>query len=133
MSLWGQSTSRRDPYYRFYSNLILSNNQKTSDKDLDKCSKKKFDPITMDTKQCPISLDNFKEGDDVLELPCGHYFLKENILNWLKTQKSTCPVCRFNLCSEQTNVRLQLDSIINHYSSILSERNEDAIDYFEVF
>ena len=47
--------------------------------------------------RCPISLDNFQEGDVLCKISgCGHVFKKDNLLNWLR-RNSQCPICRFNL------------------------------------
>ena len=37
-----------------------------------------------DIRVCPISREKFKEGDEIIELPCKHIFTKEMGLNWLK-------------------------------------------------
>lgn len=48
-------------------------------------------------KQCPITLNEFKEGDIVTELPCLHLFDNSGIELWLKTESAKCPVCRKTL------------------------------------
>lgn len=47
--------------------------------------------------RCPISLDNFQEGDILCKInACNHVFKKDNLLNWFR-RNSKCPICRFNL------------------------------------
>jgi hypothetical protein len=47
--------------------------------------------------RCPISLDNFREGDVLCKINgCNHVFKKDNLLNWFR-RNSKCPICRFNL------------------------------------
>lgn len=46
---------------------------------------------------CPISLEDFKNGDEIIQLPCSHCFLKSYIYHWLKNESASCPVCRFAL------------------------------------
>lgn len=45
-------------------------------------------------RECNICIEDYKEGNEVIELPCKHYFHKECIKNWLCDEKVTCPVCR---------------------------------------
>ena len=47
--------------------------------------------------RCPISLDNFQNGDTLCRINgCNHIFKKENLLNWFR-RNSKCPICRFDL------------------------------------
>ena len=57
-----------------------------------------------DQKCCPISQKNFKEGDDISKLPCGHIFYPGLITKWLENENATCPVCRFKLDSKEIPV-----------------------------
>tara|TARA_Y100000992_G_scaffold69024_1_gene43095 strand:+ start:3229 stop:3720 length:492 start_codon:yes stop_codon:yes gene_type:complete len=43
--------------------------------------------------ECAISLEEFKENDNIIILPCKHIFLKESIEKWLNKSK-ICPICR---------------------------------------
>jgi len=45
---------------------------------------------------CPISLEDFKNGDFVACLPCKHIFNPTEISNWL-TNNDTCPLCRIKV------------------------------------
>ena len=51
----------------------------TSDKDL--------------LNECSICLSEFKGGDQMRVLDCGHYYHKDCVDNWLQ-RKNTCPKCR---------------------------------------
>jgi hypothetical protein len=53
-----------------------------------------YNQSTHAMKQCPITLNDFKEGDIVTELPCSHIFDNSGIELWLKTESAKCPVCR---------------------------------------
>ena len=46
---------------------------------------------------CPILLEDFKEGDDIVKLPCNHCFFPSAIKSWLEHEKAECPVCRYIL------------------------------------
>ena len=50
---------------------------------------------------CPITQEDFKDGDEIVKLPCGHYFNKISILEWLENIKAECPICRHNLPSKE--------------------------------
>ncbi|KAI0968784.1 hypothetical protein F4678DRAFT_474205 [Xylaria arbuscula] len=43
--------------------------------------------------QCTICIDEVKVGDEVVVLPCKHWFHQECATLWLKLYNS-CPVCR---------------------------------------
>ena len=62
----------------------------------------KFNPeIHKETICCPITQVEFKENDEISELPCGHIFDTNAILTWLKTEKAACPCCRYKMPSEE--------------------------------
>ncbi|MAT48771.1 MAG: hypothetical protein CMA27_02950 [Euryarchaeota archaeon] len=56
-----------------------------------------YDDKKYETKECVISMNEFKNGDEIIQLPCKHIFHKESIETWLKEESSKCPVCRFEL------------------------------------
>ena len=96
--------------------------------------------------QCPISLEDFKDGDSLIELPCKHIFLENNLKEWIK-EKQTCPVCRYilvninngnsdgELVRRQSNITTQIDTMITYLSNQLSEAdNVDTLDsVFEIY
>jgi len=43
---------------------------------------------------CPITGDDFKEGDEIIVLPCNHRFSPAPIIHWLSNEKISCPICR---------------------------------------
>ena len=50
---------------------------------------------------CPISMGEFKDGDIILQLPCGHIFNKDSIIAWVTNEKANCPICRYKLKSKE--------------------------------
>ncbi len=46
-----------------------------------------------DDNMCTITMEEYKEGDQVRVLPCEHHFSEEAISTWLR-QHNTCPLCR---------------------------------------
>ena len=59
---------------------------------------KVHDPSKLDPekKNCVICLEDFKEGDDIIILPCIHVFHKNCITDWLQSHND-CPICKFEL------------------------------------
>ena len=54
----------------------------------------------LDQHSCCISFEDFKEGEQVYKLPCGHIF-SDSIFTWLKEESNKCPVCRYELSSKE--------------------------------
>ena len=57
-----------------------------------KYSKEKFEQDS-----CCIMFIDFEEGQDVIQLPCGHIFDPDGIKTWVKEEQAKCPICRFEL------------------------------------
>ena len=64
---------------------------------------------------CGVCLEELKEGEDILELPCEdkHYFHIKNevcdgIYPWLK-ENNTCPLCRHEFPSEEKEREVSTD------------------------
>ncbi|KAI0801657.1 hypothetical protein GGR55DRAFT_667353 [Xylaria sp. FL0064] len=47
--------------------------------------------------QCTICIDEVKVGDEVVVLPCKHWFHQDCATFWLR-QHNSCPVCRAAIC-----------------------------------
>jgi len=63
-----------------------------------KCDYKDIDDkIKSKNLKCMITLDDFKDEDKVILLPCEHVFKLEEITSWLKDNSYKCPSCR-NSC-----------------------------------
>ncbi|KPM37106.1 hypothetical protein AK830_g9463 [Neonectria ditissima] len=43
--------------------------------------------------ECTICIDEMKEGETVIFLPCKHWFHEDCVVLWLK-EHNTCPICR---------------------------------------
>eukprot|EP00746_Dinoflagellata_sp_MGD_P064893 gnl/MRDRNA2_/MRDRNA2_270564_c0_seq1.p1 gnl/MRDRNA2_/MRDRNA2_270564_c0~~gnl/MRDRNA2_/MRDRNA2_270564_c0_seq1.p1 ORF type:complete len:370 (+),score=55.35 gnl/MRDRNA2_/MRDRNA2_270564_c0_seq1:101-1111(+) len=44
-------------------------------------------------EECALCLDNFKSGEDVLTLPCEHFFHENCLTPWL-IKSNLCPMCK---------------------------------------
>ena len=117
-----------DPFTLFNTNINNDSNQ--TNNILKKCSHKLFDS-SYRVKECPISLEPFKEGDSIIELPCNHIFNENNIKNWLK-EKPNCPVCRMDLIPKEDNsiqqhrITHQIDTLIHFLAARM--RNDEHIE-----
>lgn len=54
----------------------------------------KTPPEELTDNTCVICQDDFKDGDELTKLPCGHYFCKKCIFKMLKEYSNKCPTCR---------------------------------------
>lgn len=70
-----------------------------------------FDNNT-EEKECPIDMDQFIDGEELLRLPCRHLFRKSTIVNWLENRSAKCPVCRYQL----------------PYIEVRNEETDDSLD-----
>ena len=72
---------------------------------------------------CPITSLEFEDNQNIISLPCNHYFEPDAINKWLREEKAECPVCRFKLHSkevkidEKNYIREDVNSLINLYHS----------------
>ena len=59
---------------------------------------------------CVICLKKYEENDDILELKCDHrhYFHKECLEEWVKTNHDTCPLCTSKIVVDNLLRRLNL-------------------------
>jgi hypothetical protein len=60
-----------------------------------------FKDSSKNNTSCPIFFIDFKEEDEIIELPCLHCFLPDAINKWLTEENAHCPVCRYELESEE--------------------------------
>jgi len=69
---------------------------------------------------CPITYLEFKEGQEISLLPCGHIFTPESILDWLENEKAECPICRYKLSSKE--IKKELDCDLDLSENVLPTR-----------
>lgn len=48
-----------------------------------------------DISSCPITTEEFKEGNTISLLPCSHIFDTDAINHWLENINGVCPLCRY--------------------------------------
>ena len=96
-------------YTELFNNINNNNNQiqnedipiVLTDESYNKLKKCDYKDIDDDIKaknlKCMITLDEFKDDDKVILLPCDHVFKLEEVTCWLKDNSYKCPSCR-NSC-----------------------------------
>lgn len=86
---------------------------------------------SMNETRCPISLDDFTPGEEVLQIVyCGHLFRRNALLEWFM-RNTHCPVCRHNLASSTpTTSNTQPNSRLNRrYTTIDPSYAEESNIY----
>ena len=63
-----------------------------------------FPDDSIQQESCPITQEEFLKDQEVTQLPCGHCFNSDAIMNWLEEEKSECPVCRLKLDSREVKI-----------------------------
>ena len=81
----------------FFENIKITLNGEDFDK-LEKALYKDIKDNDEVPKQCSISLMDFEDEDEIIKLPCGHYFELGSIKHWLMECSNKCPVCREEVC-----------------------------------
>jgi len=64
---------------------------------------------------CPITMQNFNNGEICIRLPCNHIFKFRPLLQWLTTAR-TCPMCRRQI--PHTSQHTNRNNRVRHNASI---------------
>ena len=72
------------------------------------------------SSKCPILLEDFEIDDPIIQLPCKHIFNPDSIVNWLKNESNTCPVCRYSFISKEV--------FINDENQVSNDENQVSND-----
>ncbi|KAK1277285.1 E3 ubiquitin-protein ligase RHA2A [Acorus gramineus] len=56
--------------------------------------------------QCVVCLCEMEEGDEIRKLNCEHLFHRVCLDKWFEHRRSTCPLCRGNLVSQEAEARI---------------------------
>ena len=75
----------------------------------------------MPNSACPITLENFQIGDEVIMLPCKHVFNEISIKKWLREEKNICPLCRYELKFEEVKIEKEGNLPIEEVNSVQDE------------
>ena len=62
---------------------------------------------------CAVCKDEFEIGQELLLMPCKHYFHNDCLLPWLN-ERNSCPVCRYELPTDDSDYEERKKSNNNH-------------------
>ena len=57
---------------------------------------KDVNKLNEENKRCVICYEDFKNNDNIIYLPCFHFFHQNCIINWIK-KKPSCPLCKIKI------------------------------------
>ncbi|KAN0016247.1 hypothetical protein ACTFIU_006210 [Dictyostelium citrinum] len=98
-----------------------------SKKEIEKLKRDRVDQTIVDQKvDCAVCKDEFKWGDDYIELPCQHLYHPDCILPWLE-QHNSCPVCRFELKTDDDSYEKDKE-LKREMEQQNNEEDDDNID-----
>jgi hypothetical protein len=97
----GDAVYSQEALDRIISNLMDANPQSNAAPPASEDALNKLERRTVDKEmlkgdpnvECPICIDDLKEGDVAVYLPCKHFFHQDCVVLWLK-EHNTCPICR---------------------------------------
>ncbi|KAI1369422.1 hypothetical protein F5Y08DRAFT_153066 [Xylaria arbuscula] len=100
-AIHGDAVYSQEALDRIITNLMEANPQSNApppatENAIASLLKKKLDEEMLGSElkgECTICIDEVKAGDEVVVLPCKHWFHEECASLWLK-QHNSCPVCR---------------------------------------
>ncbi|KAJ9147553.1 hypothetical protein P3X46_029703 [Hevea brasiliensis] len=49
-----------------------------------------------DSKNCTVCMEDFEDGDDLIQMPCSHLYHEDCIVKWLMSSH-LCPLCRHQM------------------------------------
>jgi len=64
-----------------------------------------YNPSENNEPRCPISLEDFTAGEEIVQIiGCSHYFKCNALREWFR-RNTQCPVCRYNVTNSSGRVR----------------------------
>jgi hypothetical protein len=75
---------------------------------------------------CPITTDEFEDGEILKKIGCGHIFSSDAILVWFK-ESNKCPLCRYELPSKEVKIENE-ETDIDSNSDSQSDTQTDSDD-----
>lgn len=75
--------------------------------------------------ECSVCKDQFELYQKIKKIPCNHHFHDECIIPWLK-QRNSCPVCRYELPTDDEDYERLKDQKRNMVRNNLRERQNNS-------
>ena len=69
---------------------------------------------------CAVCKEEFNIGEECLSMPCNHYFHDNCLIPWLK-ERNSCPVCRFELPTDDPDFEEMKKQKFNNSNNINRE------------
>ena len=121
LSNMGNSDAARDFWWEAMETQLPGRPNPASSKVIESLPTNHIQPLErILSDRCTVCQENYKIGDKITNLPCGHCFHKDCLVPWLR-QRNTCPLCRFKLKTEDEKLETQKDE---ESSAISSERKQ---------
>jgi hypothetical protein len=110
----GDAVYSQEALDRIITTLMEQNPQSNaappaSEDALSRLERKKVDDKMLEPEgrvECTICIDEMKKGEDVVILPCKHWFHEQCVVMWLK-EHNTCPICRTPMETNPNNISQQ--------------------------
>ncbi|OAY56879.1 hypothetical protein MANES_02G052000v8 [Manihot esculenta] len=71
-----------------------------SESSIDDLTRIVFAVGVQDPENCIVCLEEFEDGDDLIQMPCSHLYHQHCIVEWLMTSH-LCPLCRYQMPTTQ--------------------------------
>ena len=129
--------NRRSPLHRVvFSNVFPNEITRNTEIDISQAIRmipfEENNPTILESR-CPITLENFQEGEMIGQMiHCGHVFRENAIRNWLR-RNSHCPVCRHDIRYPPVDPSLNLqrtDAVAAAAAATENTNINDEIDQF---
>ena len=91
-----------------------------------------FEDETHETKTCPISGDDFEDGEKIVILPCDHTFSEAAIMRWITEENATCPICRFKLEAREVRVEEDEEEEEEHVHPVTPRQRQGAMPFTDL-
>lgn len=89
--------------------------------------------LSFNETRCPISLDDFEQGEEIMRINgCGHIFKTANLNQWLQ-RCPYCPVCRYQLNQPINTLNTNQNTTTNQHQNIRPNQNQTTrINYDDI-
>jgi hypothetical protein len=82
-------------------------------------------------EKCSITVEIFKDDDEIIQLPCNHCFFVEPIMKWLTEDSCECPVCRYKF--ERIEKKVVETEEVEEVEEVVVEEVEEEIEEASTF
>jgi len=82
-------------------------------------------------KVCLITLEEFSDTVDIIQLPCHHCFLVDPIITWLTKESCKCPICKYSMDSVEKKkiVEVAIEPTDTYVNNIIGVNNVMSLNF----